>query len=201
MHTGMDMSMSSMDSINMPAQASDPHAHHHMHMATTSQKVSTLTADYRVPDINLVRIDGKTVSLPDEMNDGRPVILTFIYTSCTEVCPITSHTFEQLQSKLGSERDKVHMLSISIDPEQDTPQRLSKYARKYNAGPEWNYYTGTSTASIAAQQAFDVYRGDKMNHTPVAFLRAAPGKTWLRVDGFASADELLKDFRTLVATQ
>lgn len=190
-----------LDKMEMHMQMASPvgadaHAHHH-HMAP---KVSVMTAEYIVPQITLVRDDGKSVSLPDEMNDGRPVILTFIYTSCTEVCPVTSHTFEQLQSKLGSDRDKVHLISITIDPEQDTPSRLAEYARKYNAGPAWNYYTGTSAASIAAQQAFDVYRGDKMNHTPVAFLRAARGKSWLRVDGFASADELLKDYRTLVAT-
>ncbi|MEX3930193.1 hypothetical protein AB4Y36_40565, partial [Paraburkholderia sp. BR10936] len=42
---------------------------------------------------------------------------------------------------------------------------------------------------MAAQRAFNVYRGDKMNHTPVAFLRAAPGKPWLRIDGFATRFE------------
>jgi protein SCO1/2 len=185
MHMGMDMS------------GADPRAHHHHAM---SQKVSVTTADYGVPQITLVREDNKSVSLPDEMNDGRPVILNFIYTTCTAVCPITSRTFAQLQDKLGEERNKVHMISITIDPEQDTAARLADYARKFGAEPQWHFYTGTSEASLAAQRAFDVYRGDKMNHAPVTLLRAAPGKSWLRIDGFASADDLLREYRKLVAS-
>ncbi len=177
--------------------ATDPHAHHHSMM----QNASITTADYVLPQIKLVRDDGKTVSLPEELNDGRPVIMNFIFTTCTAICPISSQTFAQLQEKLGDERTKVHMVSISIDPEQDTPTRLTAYAHKYGAGPQWRYYTGTVEASLAAQRAFDVYRGDKMNHVPATLLRAAPGKSWLRIDGFASADDLLREYRALVATQ
>jgi protein SCO1/2 len=187
MDRGMHMDMSG---------GADAHAHHHM-----AQKVSVTTADYSVPQIRLVREDNQSVSLPDEMNDGRPVILNFIYTTCTAVCPITSRTFAQLQDKLGDERNKVHMISITIDPEQDTPARLADYAHKFDAGPQWRFYTGTSEASLAAQRAFDVYRGDKMNHAPVTLLRAAPGKSWLRIDGFASADMLMQEYRNLVATK
>ncbi|MBV8259576.1 MAG: SCO family protein, partial [Paraburkholderia sp.] len=109
-------------------------------------------------------------------------------------------TLEKLQSELGSERDKVHIVSISIDPEEDTPPRLRAYAARFEAGPEWQHYTGTVEASIAAQRAFNVYRGDKMNHTPVAFLRAAPGKPWLRIDGFATPSELLAAYHDVVAS-
>jgi protein SCO1/2 len=176
---------------------SDPHAHHHMMM----QKTSISQVNYDVPPVRLVRDDGVGVSLPDELNDGRPVILNFIYTTCTTVCPVTSHTFEQLQEMLSEERNKVHMISISIDPEQDTPERLAAYARKYEAGPQWRYYTGTNEASLTAQRAFDVYRGDKMNHSPVTLLRTAPGKSWLRIEGFASAEDLLREYRALSSVQ
>ena len=56
-------------------------------------------------------------------------------------------------------------------------------------------------ASVAAQRAFKSYRGDKMNHTPVTFLRAAPGQPWVRIDGFASSEELAREFRELVAAR
>ena len=187
MHMGMNMDMSSPLSTN-------PHAHHHM-----VQPVTSKIADYSVPQIKLVRDDKQTVLLPDEMNDGRPVILNFIYTACTAVCPITSRTYAQLQDKLGDEREKVHMISITIDPEQDTPERLAEYAHKFGAKPQWRFYTGSSEASLAAQRAFDVYHGDKMNHAPVTLLRAAPGKSWLRIDGFVSADELLSEYRKLLS--
>ena len=182
------------------AEAADPHAgHHHMMMAAMSAGTSTSTAQYELPPIKLVRDDGKKVTLPQELNDGRPVIVNFIYTSCTQICPVTSRTFTQLQSKLGAEREKVHLVSISIDPEQDTPAVLHAYAKRFEAGSGWSYYTGSSEASIAAQRAFDVYRGDKMNHAPVTLMRAAPGKSWVRIEGFASADDLLNKYREIMA--
>ncbi|WP_438820715.1 SCO family protein [Burkholderia metallica] len=171
----------------------------HMHHAVMPGTVHTMV-QYAEPTVQLVRDDGQTVSLAKELDDGRPVILTFIYTSCTTICPMISQTLEQVQGELGADRDKVHIMSISIDPEADTPERLRSYAARFGAGPEWQHYTGTVDASVAAQHAFNVYRGDKMNHTPVTFVRAAPGQPWLRIDGFATPTELLAAYRDVVAS-
>jgi protein SCO1/2 len=174
----------------------DMHAGHNMAPATVRT-----TANYAVPDVKLVRDDGKSVQLRQEMDDGRPVVLNFIYTTCTTVCPLSSQAFSELQAKLGAKRDAVHLVSISIDPEQDTPARLRDYAKKYGAGPEWQHYTGTRVASIATQRAFNVYRGDKMEHAPVTLVRVAPGKPWVRLDGFATPDDVLKELRDEIASR
>lgn len=167
----------------------------------TPMAISSSTVSYQTPDIRLVRQDGKAVSLRRELDDGRPVLLNFIFTTCSSICPLSSRTLEEFQERLGAEATHVHVVSISIDPEQDTPARLAQYARKFHAGPEWQYYTGTVAASIAAQRAFDVYRGEKMSHTPVTLMRAAPGKPWLRIEGFVTPDELLRDYRTLLGSR
>jgi len=160
--------------------------------------ISRATVTYQVPEIRLVRQDGRAVSLPHELDDGRPVLLNFIFTTCSSICPLASRTFEEFQSKLGPDAARVHLMSISIDPEQDTPARLSEYAQKFHAGAGWQYYTGTVDASIAAQRAFDVYRGEKMSHTAVTLMRAAPGKRWLRIEGFVTPDELVGELRKLL---
>ena len=165
----------------------------------TAASVSRATVSYETPAVMLVRADGKSVSLPHELDDGRPVLLNFIFTTCSSLCPLTSRTLEEFQDKLGPEAARVHLMSISIDPEQDTPARLSEYSRKFHAGPQWQYYTGTVAASLAAQRAFDVFRGEKMSHTPVTLLRSAPGKPWLRIEGFVTPDELVDDYRNLLA--
>jgi protein SCO1/2 len=177
--------------------------HEHMHEGAGESNaqqaelpaVSRAVVNYAVPRIALVRDDGREVTLRDELDDGRPVVLNFIYTSCSGICPLASHVFSELQRQLGAERDHVHLISISIDPEEDTPARLREYARRFTAGPSWQHYTGTVIASTAAQRAFDVYRGDKMGHTPVTLVRPAPGAPWVRFDGFATADMLLKELR------
>ena len=104
-----------------------------------------------------------------------------------------------MQRRLGDERSKVHLVSLSIDPEADSPARLVEYARRFAAGAGWSFYTGSLEASLAAQKAFDVYRGDKMNHVPVTFLRVAPDQPWVRLEGFASAEAVVAEYRRLRA--
>jgi protein SCO1/2 len=178
--------------------AADPHAHHH-HMMEAPPAVVRSTVNYTVPDITLVRSDGARVSLAHELDDGRPVLLDFIYTTCTTICPVLSQTFAEVQKQLGRDAAKVKMVSVSIDPEEDTPARLADYAKRYQAGPQWTFYTGTTQASIAVQRVFDVYRGDKMNHSPATLFRAAPGQPWVRLDGFATPAAVLGEVRTQLA--
>jgi protein SCO1/2 len=169
------------------------------HPPELSKGVRVSMADYTLPDIGLVRDDGKRVALLRELDDGRPVVLNFIYTTCPGICPLMSAVFSQFQERLGSERAKVHMVSISIDPEQDTPARLREYARKFAAGPQWQHYTGSIAGSVALQRAFNAYRGDKMSHDPLTLMRVAPGRPWLRIDGFASGQDLATQFAALAA--
>lgn len=157
-------------------------------------------AVYTVPDVKLVDADGVAFPLRTNLaNQDSPVILSFIFTTCTVVCPVTSATLAQVQAALGPERDALRMVSVSIDPEQDTPAALKAYAAKFGAGPRWQMLTGSLEDSIAVQRAFDVYRGDKMNHQPVTFLRARAGQPWVRLDGFASASDILREYRQLRA--
>jgi len=171
-------------------EGDDVHAHHHVPAAAATTRT---VVQYVVPNVELTREDGAAVRLSDELNDGRPVVLAFIYTSCTTVCPLISHTLSDLQNRLGADRDRVHLVSITIDPEQDTPSRLREYARTFHAGPEWQHYTGTLAASQTVQRAFGVYRGNKMDHSPAMLVRRAPGDQWTRLEGFATASDLLAE--------
>jgi protein SCO1/2 len=172
------------------AQPTDPPAHHEQ---SFDSNVRRSEVQYAIPNVKLIRDDGKSVDLAAELDDGRPVVLNFIYTSCTTTCPMSSQIFEQLQEDLGSAREAVHLVSISIDPEQDTPARLRAYGEQFHAGKGWNHYSGTMAASVAVQRAFNAYRGDKMSHVPLTLVRAAPGKPWVRFDGFARANELMAE--------
>jgi protein SCO1 len=138
--------------------------------------------------LRLQRADGAWVRLDDEINTDGPVVLNFVFTSCSAICPVQSRIFAELQGRAGP---RLRLVSISIDPLNDTPQRLRDYARGLRAGSGWRFYTGTPDTSAAAQRAFDIYRGNKMNHAPVTFVRARAGAPWQRVDGYASAAQLL----------
>jgi protein SCO1/2 len=177
--------------------ATEAHAHH---QASSNSDVHRSVAQYVIPNVTLIRDDGKSVALPAELDDGRPVVLNFIYTSCTTICPLSSQVFEQFQEDLGSGHEPVHLVSISIDPEQDTPARLRAYAAQFHAVRGWDHYSGTLASILIVQRAFNAYRGDKMSHTPLTLLRPAPGQPWVRFDGFARADDLMAERKSWLAS-
>lgn len=183
--------------LSLIGQGAAAHQGHHAKSSDQEGYVRR-TATYTIPDVQLRDTEGAKVALRASLAD-KPVILNFIFTSCDTTCPVTSQTFSQVQEGLGSERSMVRMVSISIDPEQDTPAALKAYAGKFGAGPQWQMLTGTVGDSIAVQRAFDVYRGDKMNHQPATFLRVRAGQPWVRLEGFASAADILSEFHKLHA--
>lgn len=186
----------------VPGPVAAQHDHHHHHGASTqSAGYTRAEASYAIPDVALVDMNGKKVSLRSELDTGRPVVVNFIFTSCTAVCPVMSATFSQVQRTLGKDAERPLMVSISIDPEYDTPQRLKEYAARHDAGPDWHMLTGSRESILAVARAFDAWRGDKMNHTPSTYLRAGASKPWLRLDGFASPAEIVREYRSLVGTR
>lgn len=181
------------------AYAEDGHHHHH-HAMMADAAYQRSAASYAIPDVSLVDMDGKAVPLRDGLGGGEPVLLNFIFTSCTAICPAMSATFMQVQDLLGEEAGRVRMVSISIDPENDTPDRLKEYAARFHAGPQWQMLTGSIEDSIAVQRAFDAYRGGKMNHAPLTLLRAGgDSQSWVRLDGLASATDIVDEYRKLAA--
>ncbi|HQT31709.1 MAG TPA: SCO family protein [Thiobacillus sp.] len=194
----MVLSMATFDGLAAAPAAAEAEADHAHHHAPAEPGYRRSLHDIAVPHITLTRDDGTPVAFPAELADGKPVVLNFIYTTCTAVCPMLSHIFAGFQEKLGDEAKQLRMMSVSIDPEHDTPARLAAYAQRYQAGPQWRHYGGTVEASMQLQKAFGAYYGDKMNHRPVVFMRAAPGQPWVRLDGFATADDLVREYRRLL---
>ncbi len=175
---------------------SDGHAMHKKVLKSATSYTRS-TVNYIIPDITLVNMDNEPVSLKKELTPDTPILVNFIFTTCTTICPIMSATFSQVQSLLGEEADKIHMISISIDPEQDTPKNLKKYARKFDALPTWHFLTGKLNDIKQTLKAFDVYRGDKMNHVPVTLLRKNANTHWVRLDGLTSAQDLISEYRKI----
>lgn len=175
------------------AQGSAAHAGHHgAHQAPGPSAAVRSGVDIALPDLTLVRDDGRSVPLREALGEG-PVFVNFVFTTCTSVCPVMSQIFAETQSRLRRDGGHARFVSISIDPLQDTPQRLSAYAKRLEAGASWRFLTGTPAASVAVQKAFGTYTGDKMNHPVATFFRPRADADWVRLDGFARPDELLRE--------
>jgi protein SCO1/2 len=123
-----------------------------------------------------------------------PVVLQFIFTTCPSICPLLSTALSAAQAEMG---EGVRLVSISIDPEYDTPARLRDYARRFKAGPRWRFLTGGREDVAAVQKAFGAWRVNKMSHEPLTFLRRAAGEPWVRLAGPVGAGELAAEVRRL----
>ena len=181
------------------SSASDSHANHRQAMEQVGYKRTVV--NYALPALHLTTMQGDKISLAQLLDSEQPVVVNFIFTSCTTICPIMSATFAQAQKKLGDEAARIHWVSISIDPEYDTPERLRNYAHRFNAGAHWSFITGSSGDITTLQRAFDVYRGDKMNHIPVTLMRARRDAPWVRLHGLTSGSELVSEYRQATASQ
>lgn len=153
---------------------------------------------YTIPDVVLVDADAQPVRLRELLASDDPVMVNFVFTTCSTICPVMVRVFADVPSRLGGAAKPPRMISISIDPEHDTPAQLKSYAANVGAGKHWRFLTGRVEAIKAVQRAFGTNSSDKMSHEPLTLLRAAPGKPWLRLDGFANPDELASEYRKLV---
>ena len=153
---------------------------------------------YRVPDVTLVNQDGKRIDLKTLLDGDKPVILDFIYGTCTTICPVLSIGFSHFQKKMGPDADKVRLVSISIDPDNDTPQVMKEYLQRYNARDGWDFLTGKREDIIVVMRAFDAYVTNKMNHYPLTILHGPGEGNWIRINELLATSELMKEYKLLL---
>ena len=169
----------------------------HCHSGHGSARVSRSIATYELPSVELHDQTGATLSLEQALSTERPLAVNFIFTTCTTICPVMTATFAKLRRELGPEAAELEMVSISIDPEYDTPSVLADYAERFSAGERWRFLTGSADDVAEVLEAFDALDGSKMSHRPFTLFRMPGSESWIRVDGMASAAELAAEFRQL----
>lgn len=152
-----------------------------------------------VPAVPVISMQGAKGSFATEAAVPGPVIVNFVFTTCSTICSTQTATLAHLQRKLHARGIKPHLLSVTIDPDNDTPQQLRKFAQQFDVGPDWQFYTGRFDDLLEIQRHFDVYRGSKAAHPPVVLMRREPGAPWVRVEGLADAARLEQVFLALPA--
>jgi protein SCO1/2 len=154
---------------------------------------------YAVPDVTLINQDGKRVKFSAMVNSGKPVVIDFIYGTCTTICPVLSAGYTNFQRKLGADTRSVQLVSISIDPENDGPAVMKKYLKNYRAQPGWDFLTGSRQDIDRVMRAFNAYIPNKMSHYPIMFLKAPGDEQWVRIYGLIGTSDFLKEYQKVVA--
>jgi protein SCO1 len=157
------------------------------------QKYRRTIESYTMPDVVLVNQNGTKVRFRELMQSGKPIVVDFIFGTCTTICPVLSAGFVNLQNKIGPDSQKIHLVSISIDPENDTPKILKEYLKRYRAKPGWDFFTGSRRDIDSVMRAFDAYIPNKMSHFPLTLIRSPADGTWIRIFGLMSSSEFIAE--------
>lgn len=146
-------------------------------------------ADVTVPDEELMDQDGHPVRIRELFAD-RVVAVNFVFTTCTTICSPMTAIFGRLQRALGPAMDqKVRLVSISLDPATDTPERLRGYADRFDRRAGWTFLTGPSERVARVLRALGGQAFVREGHRPLTLIGSAEGR-WQRVDGIATPDRL-----------
>jgi protein SCO1/2 len=180
-----------MPAVSSATSGDDPHAHHRAAMKQATYQVSD--ARYDIPAVQLLDASGAVVPLEDLLASDQPIALNFIFTTCTTICPVMTATFVQLQRELGEDAERVHLVSISIDPEYDRPDVLDMYIKQFQADKNWTFLTGETNDIVNVLRSFDAYTGSKMSHRPITLLKRPDSESWVRIDGLASGQSLAQE--------
>jgi protein SCO1/2 len=161
--------------------------------AQTSSQASSSPAQNYFTDVELIDQDGKPQRFYSDLLKDKVVIINAFFTTCTSVCPPMTRNLEKVQEWLGEKMGRdVHILSLSVDYETDTPPRMKDYAQKFHARPGWYFLSGKKANIELALKKVGQYVDAKDNHTTVMIIGNLQTGLWKKAFGLAKADELIK---------
>jgi len=150
------------------------------------------------PNLPVITQDGKTLKFYDDVIKGKMVVISFIYTNCPDICPLTTARISQVQDALGDMvgRD-IFLVSLTVDPERDTPQRLKEFSQAFDAGPGWLFLTGTPEDMKRINASLgDKNRSLDDHRNEIVLGNDATGE-WMRNTVFGDLERLVIDIRAM----
>jgi protein SCO1/2 len=140
-------------------------------------------ARQNIPDVELVDQDGKTVHLYSDLVRGRVAALSFVFTTCTTICPLIGANLGRLQTELGQSLGKdISLISVSVDPATDTPQRMKAWGAQFGAKAGWSLLTGDKETVNQLLRIVGLYTPDIQSHSPFLLLVNDRTGDWTRVN-------------------
>jgi protein SCO1/2 len=144
-------------------------------------------------DVTLINQNGEPMRLYSDLLKGKVVVINSFFASCQGSCPVMAATFAKIQDRLGERLGKeVHLISLSVDPETDTPEKLKAFAERFNAKPGWYFLTGTKENVHQALYKLGQYVEQRENHLNIFIVGNEPTGLWKKAFGLAKSDEIIR---------
>ncbi|HXQ74529.1 MAG TPA: SCO family protein [Pyrinomonadaceae bacterium] len=174
---------------NKPAAPTPPHDHSHM----SKNPAEASPAEKYFTDVELIDQNGKKVRFYTDVLKGKTVVVNAFFTSCTSVCPPMNRNMQKIQEAFGDRvgRD-VFLVSITVDPVTDTPEKMKTYAKNFHAGPGWMFLTGKKENLDWALYKLGQYVESKDDHTTVLIVGNEKTGLWKKAFAMANVAELVQ---------
>ena len=142
-------------------------------------------------EIEMVNQDGRAMRLYSDLLRGKTVVIHSFFASCTASCPVVASRLEALQQGFADRLEKdLRLISISLDPEHDTPSRLKSHADRLGAQPGWYFLTGRAEDVEQALRKLGQFTEDKNAHLNVLIVGNLRTGLWKKAVASAAASDL-----------
>lgn len=153
-------------------------------------------------DVELVNQDGEKMRLYSDLLKDKVVVIDFFFATCQGVCLPLNRNLQKLQESLGDRVGKdVHIISVTVDPAEDTPTRLKAYAETLKARRGWYFLTGEKANVDFALRKLGGYVDDKQDHTNIFIIGNERTGLWKKAFGLAKIDDLIKVVESVLNDQ
>ena len=160
--------------------------------AHAASEASAKSPKMEIPDVAVLDQDGNKLHFYTDLIKDKTVAINFIFTNCTTICPPLAATFARLQKEMGDKVGKdVHLISISVDPVTDTPERLKAWGAKFKAGPGWTFVTGEKQEIDKLLNALGAAVSKREDHTPALIIGNDGKGVWTRTYGLAKIPQII----------
>jgi protein SCO1 len=144
-----------------------------------------------IPNITVYDQNNRRLNFYTDLVKGKTVAINFIFTTCTTICPPLTAMFRRVQQTLGERvgRD-VELISISVDPSTDVPERLKDFSAKFKPEVGWTFVTGSKPEIDRLLSALGGYVSNRNDHTPMILIGNEVSGFWTRTYGLAPASQI-----------
>ena len=179
--------------ILLPGRAAPQVQQAHKHEAHAAQPAPEAAAPPRIPDVNCVDQNGKKLRFHTDLVGGKVVVISFIFTKCTAMCPIIGEGVARLQTALGDRvgRD-VHLISVSTDPVTDTPEKLKAWATRLKAKEGWTMVTGEKAEMDRLLKVLIGGVSGNKTHEPLLLIGNEATNVWTEAYAYESPAKLIQ---------
>jgi protein SCO1 len=170
----------------------------HLMAISSSQAQGRPWGEGYFPNLPVVNQHGEKLRFYDDVIKGKIVVISFIYTSCTEICPLSTARLAQVAEQFGDRLGRdIFFISLSVDPNRDTPEKLKAYADSFRTGPGWVFLTG----SLQDMRAINARLGERMrslneHRNEIVLGNDATGE-WARNSLFGDMKRVVMDIQSM----